>query len=103
MVTEELNMTEDEWFAKFKPKVVPTGFPQGGWGTEEGSILFETFGDSLVEVNKTGPLHVWTLIDGDEGGQYIVSGMHFVNRIGYFITEVPYEENKFYEIEVDNE
>jgi hypothetical protein len=27
--------------------------------------------------------------DGDDGGSYIWNGWHIVNRIGYFITEVP--------------
>jgi hypothetical protein len=27
--------------------------------------------------------------DGDDGGSYVWNGWHFINRIGYFITEVP--------------
>ena len=38
-------------------------------------------------------------MDGDEG-VYIVNGYHFVNRIQYYITEVPYDPEHSYEIPV---
>ena len=69
------------------------------------SIIFETFGDEY-EFVKNAPFNkVWTWVDG-EGGTYILAGWHFVNRIGYFVTEVewtdahieiPYEK---FEVEV---
>jgi hypothetical protein len=31
---------------------------------------------------------VWTLIEAD-GVLYAESGLHFVNRLGYFVTETP--------------
>jgi hypothetical protein len=34
---------------------------------------------------------VWTYVDGDDG-TYVTNGYHLVNRIGYFITEVPYDD-----------
>lgn len=34
--------------------------------------------------------HVWTLIDGDEGDA-LLPGFHIVNRIGYIVTEHPWE------------
>jgi hypothetical protein len=36
---------------------------------------------------------IWTLIDGDDGRVYTVAGLHFVNRIGHIITEIPWESD----------
>jgi len=33
--------------------------------------------------------HIWTMVDGDEGGMYILDGWHFVNRSGYIFTTKP--------------
>jgi len=33
---------------------------------------------------------VWTVVDGDDAGQWILPGMHTVNRICYLITELPH-------------
>ena len=56
--------------------------------------MFETFGVELGYVLATAdlkPNHVWTLVEGD-GGTYVVNGYHLVNRIGYFVTQVPYDD-----------
>lgn len=37
--------------------------------------------------------HVWTLVDGDNGGSYLITGYHWVNRIGYVITEQPWDHD----------
>ena len=39
--------------------------------------------------------------DGDDGGGYIWSGRGFVNRIGYFVTEVPCPPDTTIQIRVD--
>lgn len=51
--------------------------------------MFETYGDEVEFVRNANPLCIWTYGDGDDSGSYIWNGYHFVNRIGYFITEVP--------------
>ena len=53
---------------------------------EEGSIVFETYGDDIAFVGTQNNRHVWTLLDDDNGVPTIVAGYHFVNRIGYIIT-----------------
>ncbi len=53
--------------------------------------MFETYGEELehvFKVHKETPERVWTFIDCD-GEQYITSGFHLVNRLGYFITKEP--------------
>jgi hypothetical protein len=55
--------------------------------------MFETYGAEQDFVYATDYHYVWTYVDGDEG-TYLVSGRAFVNRIGYIITEVPWEDDK---------
>ena len=51
--------------------------------------MFETYGDEVEFVKSQSPDKIWMYGDGDDGGSYIWSGWGFVNRLGYFITEVP--------------
>ena len=51
--------------------------------------MFETYGDEVAFVKEQDGSYIWTYGDGDDGGSYIWNGWHFVNRLGYFITEVP--------------
>lgn len=87
--TNPQRMGEDEWAEKFKP--VPNRInAYAGWnfGGRRG-CLFETYGKEFEFVKAQATNRVWTLIDGDEGGQFIVSGLHYVNRVGYFVTANP--------------
>ena len=45
----------------------------------------------MRSIHATEPNRVWTLIEGDSGNLWITNGYHFVNRLNYFITEVPFE------------
>lgn len=50
--------------------------------------MYETFGEEFDYVKNYPRQHVWTLID--EGDELVISsGLHYVNRIGYIITESP--------------
>lgn len=71
----------DAWEAKYKP--ITNHF--------DGSDKFETYGDELQFVLAQDPRCIWTLVDGDDGNLYIVDGYHLVNRLNYFITEVPFD------------
>ena len=53
-------------------------------------IMFETYGEELQYVLKQDIKSVWTYIQGDDG-VYIIPNYHLVNRIGYFITSTPWE------------
>lgn len=62
---------------------------------------FETYGEELNAVNfclAFFPLHVWTLIDGEDGELFVTNGKRFCNRINYYITEIPAVPNVCYEI-----
>lgn len=78
-------MSFTQWCETFRPTtnpLVPTAPCDG--------LLFETFGPELQIVRTTDLARVWTLIEADDDTLYILSGLHTVNRLGYFITEAPW-------------
>lgn len=81
-----MEITEEDWEKTYKP-IQNTLVPNASY---EGR-LFETYGielDYVREVCRKDPNLVWTLVDG-ENEMVIAAGLHFVNRLGHFITEVP--------------
>lgn len=83
-MTDLLELTEDEFDERY-PLVANHLNPHAGWN----GCLFETYGPELDFIRQQDPTTVWTLVDGDDGDLYIQSGVHLVNRIGYFISTVP--------------
>lgn len=85
-------MSYDNWFEKYKP-VMNHITNEGENGSYNGRY-FETHGKELEYVQQfaeTNPNKVWTLLTGTECGDVLTNGFHYVNRYGYFITEVPFE------------
>lgn len=89
-----ITMTEDEWFEKFQPMINHIKQAERGGN----SVIFETSGSDAEYVFKIDYRYVWTEVEGDDGEVYIVSGRHYVNRLGYYITAYPWNENEQYEI-----
>jgi len=57
--------------------------------------MYETFGEEgkyVLEKAKVFPNNVWTILDGDDGNMYIVTGYHWINRMGYLVTKEPWED-----------
>ena len=79
----------EEWEAAYKP-IYNHIDKNASFQDESGNgIMFETYGDEVEFVKSQSPDKIWMYGDGDDGGSYIWSGWGFVNRLGYFITEVP--------------
>lgn len=76
-------MTYDYWVDNFKP--IKNNLTNGE------DTHFETYGDEYDYVKGIHPNFIWTEVDGDSG-TYIVAGHHFVNRIHYYITENPWDD-----------
>jgi len=95
-----IQLTEDEWFEQFKP--IPNHLDKNAsFNDDEHGYMFETYGEELEFVKAQDPNRIWTYGDGDDGGTYISDGYHVVNRIGYFITALPYDNSKhFYQITI---
>jgi hypothetical protein len=58
-------------------------------------LMFDTHGDEGEFVKNYDPKHVWTSVQGDMC-DLIVAGYAYVNRLGYYITEVPWESDLDY-------
>lgn len=96
-----IEITEEDWFNTFKP--IPNhidhnaSFNDGNHG-----YMFETYGEELDFVKKQNPNTIWTYAEGDNG-TYISNGWHVVNRLGYFITTLPFDDTKDYQIQISSE
>ena len=102
-MTVEMGMDTESWYSIFKP--VPNHFTATAEDMEENNWtnrMFETYGEEEEFVRSQAKNNtVWTLVDADYG-TCIINGYHYVNRIGYYITEEPYEPSLSYTIYDDN-
>ena len=98
-----IELTEEEWFDQFQP--IPNHIDDNAsFQTEDGvGYMFETYDDELRFVQSQEPNRIWTYCDGDDRGTYIFQGMRIVNRIGYFVTAVPFDGSKDYQIQISSE
>jgi len=81
-----IELTEDEFDTRYPLRTNHLN-PHATWAFDDArGCLFETFGEELDFVRKQDPSTVWTLVDGEDGDMYLLSGMHFVNRIGYLVS-----------------
>ena len=100
-MTDLTELTEDEFISKFtvRPNHLNSN-ASWSFGCEKG-CLYETFGEEVEYVFQQDIQYVWTLIDGDEDDSvYLVSGRHIVNRIGYFVTVEPVDENDTIQVRI---
>lgn len=93
-----IELTFDEWLDTYKP--IPNHLDSNAsFQNEDGSgIMFETYGEEVEFVKSANPNNIWMYGSGDDGGTYIWSGWGFVNRLGYFITDVPFPENTMIQV-----
>lgn len=97
-----IELTEEGWFNTFKP--IPNHIdPDASFSDGDNGYMFETYGSELDFVKAQEPNRIWTYCDGDDNGTYIFQGMRIVNRIGYFVTTVPFDANKDYQIQISGD
>ena len=91
IIASETNrgMEYKDWLNKYKPITNPhCHAPFDG-------LMFETFEkelDHVHRVRENNKQSVWTLIDAD-GRTMIIPGYRHINRLGYFITEVTWNDD----------
>lgn len=90
-------MTYDEWYNFYKPIKNEITKYQSDLLT-----AFETYGEELEFVRSQPAENIWTEVDGDEG-VYIINGYHLVNRIQYYVCEVPLSSEAYAEVIVSLE
>jgi len=86
-------MDINEWEEKYKP--ITNHLDDNA---SLGGVMFETYGEELEFVRAQTNKNIWTYQDGDEGSLIITSGFRLIDRIGYVITEVPWEEYEVVEL-----
>lgn len=59
--------------------------------------MFETFGEEFAFVTSQPTEKVWTYVQADND-EYIVTGVHLVNRLGYFVTKEPWTEDMQFKV-----
>jgi len=81
-----LNLHEDAFYEFFRPYRHPQ-VSCDVWG----GLGLETFGEDFELVKQLPVTRVWTVVDGgDSADQWILPGIHTVNRICFLVTEVPH-------------
>jgi hypothetical protein len=96
MNTHFESLTFGEFHRRFRP-VANHLAPHAGID----GCLFETCGPDWRHVKSLAPAFVWTVMNDDDGGIYISSGRHFVNRLGYLVCQVPVPGGLDYEVSLD--
>ena len=95
-----IELSFEDWIEQYKP-ITNHIDPHASFQDEYGNgLMFETYGDEVEFVKSQSPDKIWMYGDGDDGASYVWSGWGFVNRLGYFITEVPCPPNTDMQIRV---
>ena len=83
-------MTYEQWIETYKPMHNHIA----DYSAAFDGTMFETYGDErnfIQERVNTAPDTIWTLVTGDSSNDWIImSGRHYVNRLGYFVSQVPF-------------
>jgi hypothetical protein len=98
-------LTVEEWIYHFNPLVNHLD-KNASFDDGSGGIMFETYGeeyDYVASIGQKDPNRIWTYIDNEEGETTIINRWAFVNRIGYFITEKPYDDMLDITVQLDKE
>jgi hypothetical protein len=75
--------------------------PDANWLADGvNGFLFELSREEFDFIRSQPSRHVWTLVDGEDGNLAILSGIHFVNRLGYFLSKVPVPEGVSFEVNI---
>ena len=88
-----IELSYDEWEEKFKP--IQNPLTEGG---SYDNCMVETYGDEWEYVRTKDPKNVWNLVDGEGPHLCIINGFHYVNRLGYIVTEEQWEDGASYEV-----
>lgn len=80
-------INDNDFYEQFKPvkNHIDTNASWDG-------CMFETYGEELEFVKAQPEKKIWTVMDSDNGEMMVGSGFHFVNRLGYLITEEPWDD-----------
>ena len=72
-------MTYDEWVEEYKPILNPRG-TEIDWDTHDDHEALKAY----------SPKQIWTMVS--DGGCFIIAGCRRMNRLAYYVTEKPWED-----------
>jgi len=96
-----IELTEAEFDEQYR--AVPNHLnPHAPWdqGDAQG-CLFETYGEEYDFIKSFDRNRVWTLIDNNDGDTFILSGLHWVNRLGFLVTQIPWPAGSTVEVSLE--
>lgn len=92
-MSKQVSLTWQEFQEQFKPLT-------NHFHEHDPELHFETYGEEDEFVRTfIDQKRVWTYTDVGNGS-VITEGYHWVNRLGYFVTEVPWEDDTDYEVDL---
>ena len=91
---ESPHPTWEEFVTKYKPLAANNGDPDEGQDDYEATCVMDDYHiepqNSIIK--NCPPNRLWTCMDNDYGTPIVVAGWHYINRIGYIITEIPWTD-----------
>lgn len=97
--TRHVDISEDAFLERFVP--IPNPFDAtASFDFGDGGCLFAPSARELEFVRAQPAEKVWTIVEGDDGIE-ITNGMHFVNRLGYLVSEHPCPQGLFISVDLD--
>lgn len=80
-------LTWEEWEETYKP--IPSSRDVFGNG------MFDYIDDDLKDIKQYPENQIWTAIDGEGVYIDIINGVHWANRLGYYVTEIPWTRDLY--------
>lgn len=81
----DIQIRDQEFEERYRPILTPSG----AWRDFDWTDPAEK---RLIDI-ACDERRLWTTVEGDTGFLLLISGWHFVNRLGYVITARPYESD----------
>lgn len=97
-----IELSEADFCAQYRPLPNPLN-PHAPYviGDAKGCLI-ETYGPEWDFIQAYDRHRVWTIIDNNDGRDtFIVSGLRWINRLGYLITEIPWPADHTIEVTLD--
>jgi hypothetical protein len=85
----------EEWLVKYRPIKNPFDA-----NAADDGCMFETYGPDFEFVRQQPVGIVWTLVEDGEK-LFVCEGFHYINRLGYYVTEIPAPANSIFVIRAD--
>ena len=81
-----IEITLQEFIEKYQPEVYDSG--------ELRDYFAPAMGAEKEYLDKIDFHHIWTLVEAGDSGDFILNGYQLVNRLSYFVTKVPWNDDE---------